>query len=62
MNENNILGVVLAGGKSSRLGEDKSNIQLGEKTLIEHVLEKVETEFSEILVVSNPKGRVDENS
>ena len=28
MSENNILGVVLAGGKSKRFGEDKSTIKL----------------------------------
>ncbi len=38
MSENNILGVVLAGGKSKRFGEDKSEIKLGSKTLLEHTL------------------------
>ena len=33
MSENNILGVVLAGGKSKRFGEDKSTIKLNDKTL-----------------------------
>ena len=32
MIENNIIGIILAGGKSSRFGEDKSNIRLGNKT------------------------------
>ena len=36
MNENNILGVILAGGKSKRFGQDKSEVKLGDKTLIEH--------------------------
>ena len=36
MEDNNILGVVLAGGKSSRFGEDKNHIKLGNKTLLEH--------------------------
>ena len=27
MNENNILGVVLAGGKSERFGEDKTSVE-----------------------------------
>ena len=29
MNENNIIGVILAGGKSKRIGRDKSTIKLG---------------------------------
>ena len=53
MNENNILGVILAGGKSRRFGKDKSNIKLGNKTLLEHVIDKVEKEFSELLIISN---------
>ena len=53
MNENTILPVVLAGGKSSRFGKDKSITKLGNKTLLEHVVKKLEKEFSEILIVSN---------
>ena len=36
MIENNILGIILAGGKSSRFGEDKSTAKLGNKTLLDH--------------------------
>ena len=53
MNENNILGVVLSGGKSRRFGEDKSEVILGNKTLIEHTLDKVKSKLNEVLVVSN---------
>ena len=35
MIENNILGVVLAGGKSKRFGQEKSQVKLGDKTLLE---------------------------
>ena len=35
MSENNILGVVLAGGKSKRFGEDKSKVMLNDKTLLD---------------------------
>ena len=48
MNENNILGIILAGGKSSRFGEDKSIAKLGDKTLLDHTINKIEKEFSEI--------------
>ncbi len=53
MNDNNILGVVLAGGKSKRFGKNKNQVKLGNFTLLEHVLFKIINEFKEILVVSN---------
>ena len=53
MEDNNILGVVLAGGKSKRFGEDKNHIKLGNKTLLEHVLHKINNKFIEILIVSS---------
>ena len=53
MDENNILGVVLAGGKSKRFGKDKANVKLGNKTLIQHTLDKIKSKFSKIIVVSN---------
>ncbi len=55
MIENNILGIILAGGKSSRFGEDKSTTKLGNKTLLDHTVSKIENEFNEILVISNNK-------
>lgn len=53
MVENNIIGAILAGGKSRRFGIDKCNIKLGDKTLIEHTISKIEKKFSEILIISN---------
>ncbi len=53
MNESIILPVILAGGKSNRFGKDKSIVKLGNKTLLEHTISKLEKEFSEILIVSN---------
>ena len=55
MIENNIIGIILAGGKSSRFGEDKSNIRLGNKTLLNHTVDRIEKEFSEVLIISNNK-------
>ena len=53
MKENNILAVVLAGGKSRRFGEDKNRIMLGDKTLLGHVLSKISDKFQEILIVTS---------
>ena len=53
MLKNNILGVILAGGKSKRFGDDKSIAKLGDKTLLDHSIEKIEKDFQEILIVTN---------
>ena len=53
MEHNNILGTVLAGGKSQRFGEDKSQVKLGDKLLIDYILTEIIDEFNEVLVVSN---------
>ena len=53
MDHNNILGAVLAGGKSRRFGEDKSQVKLGDKLLIDYILSEIIDEFNEVLVVSN---------
>ena len=47
------MGVVLAGGKSLRFGEDKSQVKLNNKSLIDHILSEILTEFKELLIVSN---------
>ena len=48
MDHNKILGVVLAGGKSQRFGEDKSQVKLGNKILIDHILDQIYNQFEEI--------------
>ncbi len=53
MEDNNILAVVLAGGKSKRFGEDKNQKKLGDKTLLDHVLLKISNRYEEILIVSS---------
>ena len=55
MIENNILGVVLAGGKSERFGKDKSKVKLGDKTLLEHTLCKIKSKFNKTIIISNDK-------
>ena len=55
MDHNNILGTVLAGGKSQRFGEDKSQVKLEGKLLIDYILSEILLEFREILIVSNNK-------
>jgi molybdopterin-guanine dinucleotide biosynthesis protein A len=56
MIEDNVLGVILAGGRSSRFGSNKADARLGNKTLLEHTIAKVEKNFSEVLIVSNEES------
>ena len=53
MDHNNILAVVLAGGKSKRFGRDKSQVKLGNKILIDYILDEIIDFYKDILVVTN---------
>ncbi|MBD1166986.1 molybdenum cofactor guanylyltransferase [Pelagibacterales bacterium SAG-MED09] len=53
MKHNNILPVVLAGGKSKRFGEDKSQAKLRGKILIDYILREITNNFNEVLIVAN---------
>ena len=53
MKHNNILPVVLAGGKSKRFGEDKSQAKLRGKILIDYILRETTNNFKEVLIVAN---------
>ena len=49
--ENEVTGVLLAGGKSRRMGEDKRFLIVGEETLLERGLRVLRSMFQEVLVV-----------
>ncbi len=53
----NASAVILAGGKSSRMGFDKSLLQLGEKSMIEHISDRIRPMFKETLIVSNQNNK-----
>tara|TARA_Y100000996_G_scaffold249621_1_gene196299 strand:- start:54 stop:668 length:615 start_codon:yes stop_codon:yes gene_type:complete len=55
MDHNNILAVVLAGGKSKRFGQDKSQVKFQGKMLIDHILSEIIDQFNETLIVTNKK-------
>lgn len=52
-----MIGVVLAGGKSTRFGEDKSLYELNGKPMYEHVIEKMKNvqAIDEIVINTNDK-------
>ena len=51
--KNNISAIVLAGGKSSRMGSDKGLVEFSGMKMIEHVLQKVKSVTDEIIIISN---------
>ena len=53
MDHNNILGVLRAGGKSQRFGEDKSQVKLQNILLIDYILKEIVDEFKETLIIAN---------
>jgi molybdenum cofactor guanylyltransferase len=46
-------GVIMAGGKSSRMGTDKSLLEVGGTPLIEHIAGQLRPHFAELLVSAN---------
>ncbi len=50
-------GIVLAGGKSSRMGFDKASIEFGGKRLIEATVERLAGLFPEVLIIANDLER-----
>tara|TARA_B100000287_G_C20322313_1_gene658364 strand:+ start:22 stop:645 length:624 start_codon:yes stop_codon:yes gene_type:complete len=53
MSEHNILGAILAGGKSTRMGKDKLFLELNNKKLIEHTIDKVKKYLKQLIIVTN---------
>jgi molybdopterin-guanine dinucleotide biosynthesis protein A len=48
-----ITGIILSGGRSLRMGENKSFLMLNGKTVIEHVIEKMRGLFSRVILITN---------
>ena len=49
-----ILGVVLAGGKGTRIGnQDKGLLKINNKTLIEHAIERLSPQVADVIINAN---------
>ena len=49
----NITGIILSGGKSTRMGENKSFLKMNNKTIIENVVEMMNSIFSKVILITN---------
>ena len=49
-----ITTLILAGGRSSRMGQDKAGLLLGEKSVLEHILENALKVSGYIVVMRAP--------
>lgn len=52
-----ISGIILAGGRSSRMGQDKTLMSLHNETLIERTVKELQNVASEIIVASNDTSK-----
>jgi molybdopterin-guanine dinucleotide biosynthesis protein A len=53
LDRTNIPGVVLAGGRSSRMGQDKASVMLGGRSLLQHAVERLSPQVSAIAINSD---------
>ena len=50
---NDVTGIILSGGKSSRMGGNKSLLKIGEMTIIERVRDLMQSLFKEVILITN---------
>jgi len=48
-----VTGIILSGGKSSRMRENKSLLKIGERTIIERVWDLMKSLFNEVILITN---------
>ena len=53
MSEDNKLGAILAGEQSKRMSKDKLFLQLNDKTLIEHTIDKEKKHLQKVIIIEN---------
>lgn len=48
-----ITGIILAGGKSSRMGLNKSFLKIGDETIIERITDLMQSIFNDVIIITN---------
>ncbi len=51
-----VTGIILAGGKSSRMGRNKALLDFGGRSIIEHTVDLFKSIFAEVILVTNTPG------
>jgi len=54
-----VTGILLAGGKSSRMGKDKALIKFGNETFMSNSLKKLNKLFNEVIIVADDESKYD---
>lgn len=49
----NVTGIILAGGKSSRMGSDKGMLDLSGKKFIEHIITAIKPKVDQVIIIAN---------
>ena len=50
---NDVTGIILSGGKSSRMGENKSIMKIGNRNVIEYVTDLMKSLFNKVILITN---------
>ena len=53
MGKKKITGIILAGGKNSRMGSEKGLLEVEGKKIIERIIQEVKQVLDEIMIISN---------
>lgn len=56
---NDITAAILSGGKSTRMGENKSLMEIGDKTVIERTIELLQPLFNKVVLITNEPEEYD---
>ena len=51
--------IILCGGQSRRMGQDKGSMIIHDKPMINHILSTLNNEINEVIIVLNNKDRID---
>jgi len=52
-----VTGIILSGGKSTRMKTDKAFLKLGPKVMIEELILRVEKKFSKLMIIANDREK-----
>lgn len=60
MNKAGVIGVVLCGGASRRMGEDKADLRVGERALVDHAVAALEGACEEVVLACGAEARYED--